>query len=267
MTYTSPGVDRQDAETVECDVGQGDDEGIRRLGGDRSQQRGHGRAEVGSQCHRERIAQRQYSGGDQRHQDRRRDARTLDGHSHDEPGGEGARPGTPAEHVVDGVLDAAGHDRLHLVRDHPQCHEDRSDPHCEKDDRLGTSEAEGVNGITEPRDRHTDGGLDGAGPATRAGRQQVPHDLGEPRCDLGDDPEPDLQGKKQTDCHHVEVVVDRCRGERSLEVGVLADVAKRGQGVRDRGPDIGAHDQRYGCLDREHARPDQSYDRGRRHRG
>lgn len=255
-------IDEPDPEQVEQQVHHRDLEaprGVRagdREGGEERRDRG---AHIRAERHREGVVEEEQAGPGQR--DEHRGGHRTRLHDHGDQGPDGHREdGVLPEHPVERLPRAAPGQPAQRPHDHPQTHHDqRRGEHREQRRRCGPG----------PGDRPGEAGERVRGEGNQA-RERAP--IGESGAgeraeeverggrEAGEETGRHLHREQDRHRHQVEqVVAGGCR-ERPAQRLAVPQVAEGGQGVRDRGADVGPHDHGNGALERQRGF-------GRRHQG
>ena len=252
-TDRGDGVDEQDPHDVEQQMRHRQLEspvGVGTRDRERGKERGDRGADVRSERDRKGVVEQQEASAGERHEHRGRDRTGLDENGDDRTDAH-RQDGAPTGNAAKRLLTPTRGNPLQGVnqqaeRNHQKSH--REDGEHRRRGLLG-----GRHDPGEPRDRLRNQ-LDHALERTLVvdpGPQQPGEDPGHRPGDASEEPGRDLERQQDADREQIEHVVAGRDREGAAQFLTVAEMSEGGDGVRDRRPDVRAHDHRDGALERQ----------------
>ena len=235
--------------------------------GERGEEGGDGGAHIGAEGDREGVVEHQEPGGGQGNQ-QRGGHRTGLHHDGDQRADGHGEQRVPAEDPVDRVPGALRGESPERADDEAQAHHDERRGEQDPDGR-GPRPLAGDR-FREPEERRRHQGEDSLERALvlETGAGEAAEEVDRRRREAGEEPGRRLHREQDEHRQQVEHVVAGGRGERPPQLFPVPQVPEGGEGVRDRGADVGAHHHGDRALEGQRRRRsrDQGDDEGTRHR-
>ena len=255
-------VDEGDPDHIEQQVHHGELEpptGVGPGGRERGEERGDGGPDIGAEGHREGVVQPQEPGRGQRDQ-QRGGHRTRLHHDGDQRADSDGERRVPPEDAMDRLAGALGREPAERPHDEPEAdHDEGRGQHAADPGRQG---AVAGDLLRQPEERSRDERENAPERALvlEAGAGESAEEVHQRGREPGEQPGGHFEREQDGHRQQVEHVVAGGGCERPPQLFAVPQVPERGEGVRDRRPDVRAHDHRYGAL--EGQRRDRGDDQG-----
>lgn len=255
-------IDERDPDHIEQQVHHRELEsppGVGAGGRERGEERGDGGPDIGAESHREGVVEHQQSGRGQRDQQGGGHRTRLHHHGNQCPDGHGEQR-VPPEDAMDRIPGALGHEPAERPHDEPEAdHDEGRGQHAADAGRQGTLAGDPAR---QPEQRRRDEREDAPERALvlEAGGGEPPERVHQRGRESGEQPGGHFEREQERHGEQVEQVVAGGRLERPPQLFPVPQVPQRGEGVRDGGADVRAHDHRHGAL--EGQRRDRGDDQG-----
>lgn len=255
-------VDEGDPDHIEQQVHHGELEppgGVGPGGHERGEERGDGGPDIGAESDREGVVEHQEPGRGQRDQQRGGDRTRLHHDGDQRPDGDGERR-APSEDAMDRLPGALGGEPAERPHDEPEAdHDEGRRQHAADTGRhravAGDLPRQSEERLRDERQDPLERAL-----VLEAAAREPAEEVHQRRRKPGEQPGGHFEREQDRHREQVEHVVAGGGLERPPQLFAVPQVPQRGEGVRDRGADVRAHDHRYGALERE--RRDRGDDQG-----
>ena len=255
-------VDEGDPDHIEQQVHHGELEPPGRVGPggrERGEERGDRGPDIGAESHREGVVEHQEPGRGQRDQQRGGDRTRLHHDGDQRPDGDGERR-APSEDAMDRLPGALGGEPAKRPHDEPEAdHDEGRRQHAADTGRhravAGDLPRQSEERLRDERQDPLERAL-----VLEAAAREPAEEVHQRRRKPGEQPGGHFEREQDRHREQVEHVVAGGGLERPPQLFAVPQVPQRGEGVRDRGADVRAHDHRYGALERE--RRDRGDDQG-----